>query len=109
MIRCSIFTGSSRTRRMANSSRDSRGYSGKADLTDSACAEFVDLLIRIIEEVYVYGRCIWVHCHEVISQFAIDGCAPFGVIRGVLKQGHPNAHHHRSTSLICLGSYLPQS
>src|SRR5262245_24473679 len=79
---------------------DSSGYSRQADLADSAGAELVDFLVRVVEEMYIDRWRVGVYRHDVVGEIAVDRCAGLRVVRGVLEQGHANAHHHRAFDLV---------
>jgi hypothetical protein len=64
--------------------RDRSGDTGQADLADAACANFVNLLVGIIQKVYLDGWRVGVNRHDVVSQTAIDRCAVLWIVRRVL-------------------------
>lgn len=55
---------------------DRSRYACQTNLPDPARANFVELLVRIIEEVHFDRRCVGIDGHDVVSQIAVEG-APF--------------------------------
>jgi len=77
-----------------------RGDTHQPDLTDSASSEFVDLLIRIVQEVDFDFGGVGVHRYKIVRQAAIDRCAVLGIVVRVREKRHPYPHHHRALDLI---------
>src|SRR5260370_16898982 len=79
------------------------GNSGETNFADAASTQFVDLRVRIIEEMYVNGGRVGVHRHQVVGQAAIDGSAVLRVVGRVLEESHANTHHDCALDLVPAG------
>ena len=79
------------------------GNSGETNFADAASTQFVDLRVRIIEEMYVNGRRVGVYRHQVVGQAAVDRSAALRVIRRVLEERHANPHHDCALDLVPAG------
>src|SRR6185295_19070029 len=86
--------------RVVHCVRNRRRNPGEPDLADPTSAEFVDLFIGIVEEVYVNRRRIRVYSHYVVCQIAVDGRATLRVVSSMLKECHANSHHDSALDLI---------
>src|ERR1043165_1398539 len=94
------------TGRVVHRIGDCRSNTGKPDLADAACAELVDLLVGIIEEVHVDWRRVGVYGHDVVSQVAVDRRAVLWIERSVFKKRHADAHHYRALNLVSAGQRI---
>src|SRR4029077_13841642 len=72
----------------------------KANLTYPARTNLVEFFVRVVEEMHVDCRSIRIHSNDVVCHAAIDWSAILGIVRGVLKQGHADAHHHCALDLV---------
>src|SRR6185369_2808052 len=88
---------------------DCGGDAREADLADPASAELVDLFVRKVEKVDVDWRRVEVHCHDVISEVAVDRRAVLRIVTALLKQLHPNSHHDRTLNLITASKWIQNS
>ncbi len=66
--------------RVMDRRRDGGGNAGQADLADPARAQFVNLFVRIIQEMHFDQRRISVNGHQVVGQVAVDGCAALRIV-----------------------------
>ena len=87
---------------------DGGGDAGQADLADPAGAEFVDLLVGVIEEMHVDRRDVSVHRHHVVGEVAVDGRAVPRVVMRVLQQRHADSHHDRAFDLVPAGEWIEE-
>src|SRR5437764_1122472 len=86
--------------------RDRGGNASQADLTDSTCSKWVELLVREIQKMHFDPRRVRVHRDDVIGQIAVDGRAGLRIVMGVLEQGHADAHDDRALDLVAASQWI---
>src|SRR5438445_2401971 len=85
---------------------DSRGDTGKADLADTAGAEWVQVVVRIVEEGDVNVGCVGIDGYNVVGEVAVDGSACTLIVLGGLEHAHADAHYDGALNLVARGAWI---
>src|SRR5262245_44014074 len=76
---------------------------GQTDLSDPACADFVDLFVGVLEEGHVDWRRVGIYRDDVVRETAVDGRTVLRIVGRVFEQRHADTHHHRALNLVSTG------
>src|SRR5262249_21351460 len=82
---------------------DGGGEAREPDLADSAGADGVDLLVRLVEELGLECRNVGIDGHDVVREIAVDGRAVLRVVGRVLEESHADAHDDGALDLVSAG------